>query len=92
MNFRTGNGEEKSYGFCPLYNTDKFTCFWCISIVWARNHGYRKDDDVRLFDREKSSDFSEDLLQQPRATKELGKGNDCDYCCQCPECCWEETK
>lgn len=87
MNFGTGNDEEKSDGCCICKILINIHVFCCASVVRARNHDYGKDADVRLFDREKSSDFSEDLPHH-RATEELEEGNDCGRCCQCPECCW----
>ena len=60
--------------FCKILINLLFCC--CTSVVWDRNHDYGNDADVRLFDREKSSDFSEDLSHSPDATKELGEGND----------------
>ena len=51
-----------------------FFCYTCV--VRARNHDFGKDADVQLFDREKSSNFPQDLPYLQDATKELGEGND----------------
>ena len=90
MNFGKGNGEEKSDGifFCKILINLPFCCC-TYSVVWARNHDYGNDADVRLFDREKSSDYSEDLPDQPDATNGSGEDTDRRFvnCHQCPFCC-----
>ena len=67
-----------------------FFCYTCV--VRARNHDFGKDADVRLFDREKSSNFPDDLPYLQDATEELGEGNDKRFhknsmlCRMCPQC------
>ena len=64
-----------------------FFCYTCV--VRARNHDFGKDADAQLFDREKSSNFPDDLPYLQDATKELGEGNDKRVhfgCIMCPHC------